>query len=65
MKTISCEEIARFKKLPGFVSLVTDQDSYVCAVEINGSRRRMGAHTLETLYESVKDLIERKRKEIN
>jgi hypothetical protein len=57
---ISSEWQTKFAELPGFVSITTDGDSFVCAVRIAGDRRRMGAQTLQILYDSTKELIKKK-----
>jgi len=58
-KCLTCEQGAKFKKIPGYISLITDGDSFVCKIEINGQVRRLGAQTLELLYETI---IEEKKK---
>ena len=61
-KQVPLEWQTKFAGLPGFVSIIIDGDTFVCTVRVAGDRRRMGAHTLSILYESIKELIERKTK---
>ena len=61
-KTIPLKELERFKRFPGFISLNTDGDTFVCAIKIKGQRRRMGAYTLDMLYDSVRELINKSEK---
>jgi len=61
-KQISLDWYIKFGELPGFVSVTTDGDSFVCTVRVAGDRRRMGAQTLSILYDATKELIERKTK---
>lgn len=61
-KEIPPEWQTKFAALPGFVSLITDGDNFICAVRIAGDRRRMGAQTLPILYDSIKELIEKEAK---
>ena len=59
-KEVSLEWRIKFAGLPGFVSIISDGDSFVCTVRVAGDRRRMGAQTLPILYDATKELIERK-----
>jgi len=61
-KEVPLEWQTKFAGLPGFVSVISDGDSFVCTVRVAGDRRRMGAQTLSILYDSTKELIERKTK---
>jgi len=61
-KEVPLEWRQKFAGLPGFVSVTTDGDSFVCTVRVTGDRRRMGAQTLPILYNATKELIERKTK---
>ena len=59
IRMISAEQAARFKQLPGFLTLTSDGDSFVCKIDIAGQRRRIGAQTLDVLYNNIEEKLRR------
>jgi len=59
IRMISADQAARFKKLPGFLTLTSDGDSFVCKIAIAGQRRRIGAQTLDVLYNDITTKLRR------
>lgn len=53
MKCLKCECAAKIRKLPGFISLRRDNESYICEIVINEKYHKIGAHTLGILYEAI------------
>jgi hypothetical protein len=57
MICIPCEQLAKFKRLPGFINLIHSQGNYICVIVIKNQKRRIGAQTLEILYESIQESL--------
>jgi hypothetical protein len=58
-----CEWLAKFKKLPGFVSLTNCADgSIICRIALRGISRRFGAENYSDLYDYIKDELENIKK---
>jgi len=54
---ITCYWMAKFRKLPGFVSLITNGNDPVLKLVIVGKTVRLGATSLEILYDEAWERI--------